>query len=200
MLSSVFDMTTSDGVLSVLPLHHTFRVLHRLSDAAQSRRADHLSARTDQRRARARDQERSRHRHGRRAGVVGTAASPHQEQLYERSDWIGKTADTLIQANAWLRDKTPLNLGPFVFYPIHEGLGGRIRYFISGGSALSEKIQTRFSGSRLHDSRRLWPDRSFAGADCHASRESHADRKRRQAACRVWKSRLPIRMRAVSAK
>ena len=24
MLSSVFDMDTSDGVLSVLPLHHTF--------------------------------------------------------------------------------------------------------------------------------------------------------------------------------
>ena len=31
-----------------------------------------------------------------------------------------------------------------LFYPIHEGLGGRIRYFISGGSALSEKIQRDF--------------------------------------------------------
>jgi len=33
-----------------------------------------------------------------------------------------------------------------LFYPIHEGLGGRIRYFISGGSALSEKIQRDFHG------------------------------------------------------
>src|SRR4030095_12487998 len=52
----------------------------------------------------------------------------------------------LIYANAWLRDKTPLNLGQVLFYPIHEGLGVRIRYFISGGSALSEKIQRDFQG------------------------------------------------------
>jgi long-chain acyl-CoA synthetase len=69
-----------------------------------------------------------------------------KNRLYERSDWIGKTAENLIYANAWLRDKTPLNLGQVLFYPIHEGLGGRIRYFISGGSALSEKIQRDFRG------------------------------------------------------
>jgi long-chain acyl-CoA synthetase len=69
-----------------------------------------------------------------------------KNRLYERSDWIGKTADNLIRANAWLRDKTPLNFGQVLFYPIHEGLGGRIRYFISGGSALSEKIQRDFHG------------------------------------------------------
>ncbi|HEX7295439.1 MAG TPA: AMP-binding protein, partial [Pyrinomonadaceae bacterium] len=33
-----------------------------------------------------------------------------------------------------------------LFYPIHEGLGGRIRYFISGGSALSDKVQRDFQG------------------------------------------------------
>ncbi|HKV34776.1 MAG TPA: AMP-binding protein, partial [Pyrinomonadaceae bacterium] len=42
--------------------------------------------------------------------------------------------------------KTSINLGQVLFYPIHEGLGGRIRYFISGGSALSEKIQRDFHG------------------------------------------------------
>ena len=69
-----------------------------------------------------------------------------KNKLYERSDWIGKTAESMIRANAWLRDRTPLNLGPIAFYPIHEGLGGRIRYFISGGSALSEQIQKDFQG------------------------------------------------------
>jgi long-chain acyl-CoA synthetase len=69
-----------------------------------------------------------------------------KNRLYERSEWIGKTADNLIQANAWLRDNTPLNFGQVLFYPIHEGLGGRIRYFISGGSALSDKIQRDFQG------------------------------------------------------
>ena len=67
-------------------------------------------------------------------------------RLYERSDWIGKAADKMMRANAWLRDKTPLNFGQVLFYPIHEGIGGRIRYFISGGSALSEKIQRDFHG------------------------------------------------------
>src|ERR1700687_3966681 len=52
----------------------------------------------------------------------------------------------MIKGNSCLRDKTPLNLGQILFYPIHEGLGGRIRYFISGGSALSEKIQKDFQG------------------------------------------------------
>ena len=51
-----------------------------------------------------------------------------------------------MRANAWLRDNTPLNLGHFAFYPIHKGLGGRIRYLISGGSALSEKVQKDFHG------------------------------------------------------
>ena len=76
-----------------------------------------------------------------------------KNRLYERSDWIGKIADALIKANFWLREKTPFNLGPIAFYPIHEGLGGRIRYFISGGSALSEKIHRDFSlGSRFSES------------------------------------------------
>src|SRR5260370_37297131 len=52
----------------------------------------------------------------------------------------------MIKANAWLRDNTPFNFGPVVFYPIHDGLGGPIRYFISGGSALSETIQKDFQG------------------------------------------------------
>ncbi|HEX6729082.1 MAG TPA: AMP-binding protein, partial [Pyrinomonadaceae bacterium] len=69
-----------------------------------------------------------------------------KNRLYERSEWIGKTADNLIKMNAWLRDNTPFNLGQVLFYPIHEGLGGRIRYFVSGGSALSEKIQRDFQG------------------------------------------------------
>src|SRR5213079_1072270 len=45
-----------------------------------------------------------------------------------------------------VRDKTPLNLGQLIFYPIHEGMGGRVRYFISGGSALNEKVQRDFQG------------------------------------------------------
>ena len=146
MLSSVFDMTTRDGVLSVLPLHHTFEFstgfLTPLSRGAQ---ITYLPELTSDALARA-------IKNGHVTGMVGVPALWEllhrriKNRLYERSDWIGKTADNLICANAWLRDKTPLNFGQVLFYPIHEGLGGRIRYFISGGSALSEKIQRDFHG------------------------------------------------------
>ena len=146
MLSSVFDMTTRDGVLSVLPLHHTFEFstgfLTPLSRGAQ---ITYLPELTSDALARG-------IKNGHVTGMVGVPALWEllhrriKTRLYERSEWIGKTADNLIRANAWLRDNTPLNLGQVLFYPIHEGLGGRIRYLISGGSALSEKIQKDFQG------------------------------------------------------
>jgi long-chain acyl-CoA synthetase len=146
MLSSVFDMTTRDGVLSVLPLHHTFEFstgfLTPLSRGAQITYLPELTS----------DALAKAIKNGHVTGMVGVPALWEllhrriKNRLYERSDWIGKTAENLIYANAWLRDKTPLNLGQVLFYPIHEGLGGRIRYFISGGSALSEKIQRDFRG------------------------------------------------------
>jgi len=146
MLSSVFDMSTKDGVLSVLPLHHTFEFstgfLTPLSRGAQ---ITYLPELTGEALARA-------IKNGHVTGMVGVPALWEllhrriKNRLYENSDWIGKAADTMIQANAWLRDRMSLNLGPIIFYPIHEGLGGRIRYFISGGSALSEKLQKDFQG------------------------------------------------------
>ena len=146
MLSSVFDMNTHDGVLSVLPLHHTFEFstgfLTPLSRGAQITYLPELTS----------DALAKAIKNGHVTGMVGVPALWEllhrriKNRLYERSDWIGKTADNLITANAWLRDKTPLNLGQVLFYPIHEGLGGRIRYLISGGSALSEKVQRDFHG------------------------------------------------------
>jgi len=146
MLSSVFDMSTKDGVLSVLPLHHTFEFstgfLTPLSRGAQ---ITYLPELTGEALARA-------IKNGHVTGMVGVPALWEllhrriKNRLYENSDWIGKTAETMIKANAWLRDRMSVNLGPILFYPIHEGLGGRIRYFISGGSALSEKLQKDFQG------------------------------------------------------
>ncbi|MEO7969868.1 MAG: AMP-binding protein, partial [bacterium] len=146
MLSSVFDMSTKDGVLSVLPLHHTFEFstgfLTPLSRGAQ---ITYLPELTGEALARA-------IKNGHVTGMVGVPALWEllhrriKNRLYENSDWIGKTADAMIKGNAWLRDRISLNLGPLIFYPIHEGMGGRIRYFISGGSALSEKLQKDFQG------------------------------------------------------
>ena len=146
MLSSVFDMDTSDGVLSVLPLHHTFEFstgfLTPLSRGAQitylpELTSDHLAKAI---------------KNGHVTGMVGVPALWEllhrriKNRLNDSGKAVSQTADLLIQFNAWLRDKSPLNFGPFLFYPIHEGLGGRVRYFISGGSALNEKVQRDFQG------------------------------------------------------
>jgi long-chain acyl-CoA synthetase len=146
MLASIFDMDTSDGVLSVLPLHHTFEFstgfLTPLSRGAQ---ITYLPELTSEHLAKA-------IKNGHVTGMVGVPALWEllhrriKNRLHERGKWVGESADLLIKFNAWLRDKTPLNLGQILFYPIHEGMGGRIRYFISGGSALHEDVQRDFQG------------------------------------------------------
>ncbi|MEK6335842.1 MAG: AMP-binding protein [Acidobacteriota bacterium] len=146
MLAAIFDMDTSDGVLSVLPLHHTFEFstgfLTPLSRGAQ---ITYLPELTSEHLAKA-------IKNGHVTGMVGVPALWEllhrriKNRLHDSGKWVGETADLLMRFNAWLRDQTPLNFGQLIFYPIHEGMGGRIRYFISGGSALNEKVQRDFQG------------------------------------------------------
>ena len=146
MLSSVLDMDISDGVLSVLPLHHTFEFsagfLTPFSNGTQITYLDELSA---EELARAIENNHV-------TGMVGVPAlweMLHRRiktRLRERGDWFADLADNVIEFNAWLRDNTFFNLGPIIFFPIHQGMGGRMRYLISGGSALSEKVQKDLHG------------------------------------------------------
>lgn len=146
MLSSVLDMDITDGVLSVLPMHHTFEFsagfLTPFSNGTQITYLDELTA-----------EELSRAiEKGHVTGMVGVPAlweMLHRRiktRLRERGDWVADAADSMIEFNAWLRDNTPFNLGPIVFFPIHQGMGGKMRYLISGGSALSEKVQKDLHG------------------------------------------------------
>ena len=146
MLSSVLDMDITDGVLSVLPMHHTFEFsagfLTPFSNGTQITYLDELSA------------EELSHaiENGHVTGMVGVPAlweMLHRRiktRLRENGDWIADIAENVMEFNAWLRDNTPFNLGPIVFFPIHQGMGGKMRYLISGGSALSEKVQKDLHG------------------------------------------------------
>ncbi|HRA39486.1 MAG TPA: AMP-binding protein [Pyrinomonadaceae bacterium] len=146
MLSSVLDMDITDGVLSVLPMHHTFEFsagfLTPFSNGTQITYLNELTAE---------DLSRTME-NGHVTGMVGVPAlweMLHRRiktRLRERGDWIADLADNVIDFNAWIRDNTPFNLGPIVFFPIHQGLGGKMRYLISGGSALSEKVQKDLHG------------------------------------------------------
>lgn len=146
MLSSVLNMDITDGVLSVLPMHHTFEFsagfLTPFSNGTQITYLDELSG-----------EELSRAiENNLVTGMVGVPAlweMLHRRiktRLRERGDWFADLADNVIEFNAWIRDNTPFNLGPIIFFPIHQGMGGRMRYLISGGSALSEKVQKDLHG------------------------------------------------------
>lgn len=146
MLSSVLEMDTTDGVLSVLPMHHTFEFsagfLTPFSNGTQITYLDELSSEELVRAI----------ENNLVTGMVGVPAlweMLHRRiktRLRERGDWFADLADNVIEFNAWLRDNTFFNLGPVIFFPIHEGMGGRMRYLISGGSALSEKVQKDLHG------------------------------------------------------
>jgi len=146
MLSSVLDMDITDGVLSVLPMHHTFEFsagfLTPFSNGTQITYLNELTAEDLSRTI----------GNSHVTGMVGVPAlweMLHRRiktRLRERGDWLADLADNVIEFNAWIRDNTPFNLGPIVFLPIHQGLGGQMRYLISGGSALSEKVQKDLHG------------------------------------------------------
>jgi long-chain acyl-CoA synthetase len=111
MLSSVLDMDISDGVLSVLPMHHTFEFsagfLTPFSNGTQITYLDELSS---EELARAIENNHV-------TGMVGVPAlweMLHRRiktRLRERGDWFADLADSVIDFNAWLRDNTPFNLG-----------------------------------------------------------------------------------------
>src|SRR5436190_5798561 len=146
MLSAVFEMDTSDGVLSVLPLHHTFEFSNGfLTTLSRGETFTYLTELNSEHLAKA-------IKNGHVTGMVGVPALWEllhrriKNRLNDRGKLVSEGTDLLIKFNAWLRDETPLNFGQLLFYPIHEGMGGRIRYFISGGSALNEKVQRDFQG------------------------------------------------------
>lgn len=146
MLSSVLDMDITDGVLSVLPMHHTFEFsagfLTPFSNGTQITYLNELTAEDLSKTI----------ENGHVTGMVGVPAlweMLHRRiktRLRERGDWLADLAENVIEFNAWIRDNTPFNLGPIVFFPIHQGMGGKMRYLISGGSALSEKVQKDLHG------------------------------------------------------
>jgi long-chain acyl-CoA synthetase len=145
-LLSVYDIGHDDGMLSVLPLHHSFEfttgLLLPLSRGAQIVYLDEVNG----------DNVSRALKKGQVTCIVGVPAlwdllkRRILGKFQERSPRLEELVNTLINANYLLRDETPLNFGPLLFFPIHMAFGGRIRYLISGASALSESTLKTFRG------------------------------------------------------
>jgi long-chain acyl-CoA synthetase len=149
-LAPLFPLAKSDRVLSVLPLHHTFELtcglLLPLSRGARVVYLDELSG--------------ERLEHGLKAGritaMVGVPAlwemleRKLMAKVAERGALASRVFDFAIELNRAIGKSTGLDAGRLLFGPVHEGLGGHLRYLVSGGAALPAETHQLFAGLGLH--------------------------------------------------
>ncbi|MBK6847914.1 MAG: AMP-binding protein [Proteobacteria bacterium] len=148
-LTSVFDLRPTDGLLSVLPLHHTFEfsagLLLPLAHGAQitylrEMNGEALSGAL---------------RSGNITAIVGVPALWEllrrrlRSGVGEHGRWLETLLDRAVKGGGWLREHTPVNPGLLAFWPLHARLGGRLRYLISGGSPLADEVKRFFYGLGL---------------------------------------------------
>ncbi|HVO19918.1 MAG TPA: AMP-binding protein [Anaeromyxobacter sp.] len=144
-LDAVFDLGPGDGLLSVLPLHHTFEfacgLLVPLSRGAEVEYLDELTA----------DRIGEALGSGRVTAMVGVPALwslLHRritQELAAGPRLLEQAFDLLRTGNGALRDsRLGWNLGKVLFWPVHRKLGGRLRFLVSGGSALDPAVQAAF--------------------------------------------------------
>ena len=143
-LASAYDIGVGDGLLSVLPLHHTFEFscgfLLPLRRGAEITYLDDLTA----------DRLGEVFETGRVTAMIGV---PALWQLLHRKitqEFSAKPAiveqgiRALLTAHSELRNRSAINLGKLLFWPVHRKLGGRLRFLVSGGSALPDEVQEAF--------------------------------------------------------
>jgi long-chain acyl-CoA synthetase len=148
-LAPLFPLRPGDRVLSVLPLHHTFEfTCGLLLPISRGARVVYVGDVTSERLAKGLEL-------GRVTAMVGV---PALWQLLERrilsqvkaKGPIAETAFNLgTELNRFLGRKMGLDIGRALFGTVHESLGGRVKYLISGGAALPHGTHKLFEGLGL---------------------------------------------------
>jgi long-chain acyl-CoA synthetase len=147
-MSSIFHMYRHDGLLSVLPLHHTFEFSAGfLMPLVHGSQVTYLEDVSSDHLARALKE-------GNITGMVGVPAlwqllhRKITKRVNERGVLVEKAFEAVVDFNRKLRERMPygIDLGKVLFYPLHREMGGRLRLLISGGSALSPEVMKAFLG------------------------------------------------------
>ncbi len=144
-LEGTFDLGPGDGLLSVLPLHHTFEfACGLLVPLARGAEIEYLDELTSDRIGEALGS-------GRVTAMIGVPALwslLHRritQELAAQPGLVEQAFELLRKGNGALRDsKLGWNLGKLLFWPVHRKMGGRLRFLVSGGSALDPEIQDAF--------------------------------------------------------
>ena len=149
-LTPLFQLNPSDGLLSVLPLHHTFEfscglLLPMSSGSCITYIGEVNSERLGEGLSKARI-----------SAMVGVPALWQMlerrivSQAKERGKVAGMAFDWALELNRLLGKNLGVDAGKLFFAPVHHKLGGRIKYLISGGSALPKSTAKTFAGLGLH--------------------------------------------------
>ena len=146
-LAPLFPLTGGDRVLSVLPLHHTFEftcgMVLPFSRGARvvyldELKGDRVTAGLKQARVTA------------MVGVPARVAAPRAAHplagLRARARSPRRRSRSAPSSIACSARRTGIDLGRVLFGQVHEGLGGNIRYLISGGAALPKDTAKLFAG------------------------------------------------------
>jgi long-chain acyl-CoA synthetase len=144
-LSKIFEFGVTDGMLSVLPLYHTFEfatgLLVPLAHGAQITYLPELTG----------DAISAALKRGHVTAIVGVPAlwDLLRRRLFQRFDdkspcWAASCACSPRRTTSCAT--APASTSAAAVLPVHEGFGGRIRYLISGGSALPAEVLEAFTG------------------------------------------------------
>jgi len=148
-ITPLFFLQPTDGVLSVLPLHHTFEfscgLLLPMSRGACINYIGELSA---ERLGEGLDR-------GKVTAMVGVPALWQMlerrlmKQVRERGGIAARGFDWALELNRVLGKKMGVDAGKLFFGAVHARLGGNVKYLISGGSALPKSTAKVFAGLGL---------------------------------------------------
>ena len=143
-LAGAFDIGVGHGVASVLPLHHTFEFaagfLTPFSRGAEITYIDELTS----------DRLADVFETGRVTAMIGVPAlwqllhRKVTQEMASRPPVVEQALKALMSAHGELRNRSNVNLGKLLFYPVHRKFGGRIKFLVSGGSALPDDVHKAF--------------------------------------------------------
>jgi long-chain acyl-CoA synthetase len=143
-LAGAFNIGVGDGLVSVLPLHHTFEFsagfLTPFSRGAEITYIDELTS----------DRLGEVFETGRVTAMVGVPAlwqllhRKITQEMASRPPAIEQALKALMASHGELRNRSSLNLGKLLFWPVHRKFGGKVKFIISGGSALPDDVHKAF--------------------------------------------------------
>ncbi|WP_225410093.1 AMP-binding protein [Stigmatella hybrida] len=143
-LAGAFSIGVGDGLLSILPLHHTFEFsagfLTPFSRGAEISYIDELTA----------DRLGDVFETGRVTAMIGVPAvwqllhRKITQELSSRPPIVEQAIKALQATHGELRNRSSINLGKLLFWPVHRKFGGRIKFLVSGGSALPDDVHKAF--------------------------------------------------------